>query len=424
VAGRVDPTVLEAVCGRTHVRPAGPQDHVAGTPARWVAAPRDTAEVSALLVAASEAGLSVAASGGGTKLDWGRAPDTVDVLLDTSRLSGVAAAGSDRNQPARDHMTLGAGTTLRAAQATLSRTGRRLALDIGVPTATIGGVLGTDEAGPLSARYGTARDLVTDLEYVTADGTIRADRLESGQASRLLLGSYGTLGVITKATLRVHPTPTTRRWVSRPVRTPLEVHKLTDCLLDPDAGPAAVEVDLPCGCDPSGGGRVRPGALVALVEGERAEVARRVRGLTRLFGPTTIELDEPPSWWGRYPFAPDELALRLAAPPADLHAAIYALRDAAGEIVPVRGSVSAGVVYAAMHVGVHPDRVGAVMSALRTTQLARGGSCTLLRATDEVRAVVDTIIDEDPDEPLLRQAKGWLDPKGRLAPGRVPCLPV
>ncbi len=56
----------------------------------------------------------------------------------------------------------------------------------------------------------------------------------------------------------------------------------------------------------------------------------------------------PPEWWGRYPFDRGDVALKIATPIADLYAALYALRDAAGSPVPVRGSAGVGVCYASL----------------------------------------------------------------------------
>jgi glycolate oxidase FAD binding subunit len=99
---------------------------------------------------------------------------------------------------------------------------------------------------------------------------------------------------------------------------------------------------------------------------------------------------------------------------------IYTLRDAAGVSVPVRGSSGTGIAYAALPGRMPPERVDGVLTAARATLLARGGgSCTVLRAPQQVRAVVDTY-GPVPVQPATRRAKAELDPDGRLAPGRQP----
>src|SRR5689334_15528671 len=115
----------------------------------WVAAPADGDELSAVLRIAAEEHLSVAASGAGSKLDWGAVPSELDILVDTARLSGVYDHDRDN-----ELATIGAGTPLRAIRAALAPAGQRLALDVGSPGATLGGVIATNEAGPLRLACG------------------------------------------------------------------------------------------------------------------------------------------------------------------------------------------------------------------------------------------------------------------------------
>jgi len=80
---------LAEICGSGFAREAGPADEVAGTPARWVAAPGTVEAASAVLALAAEHDLAVAPRGAATKLDWGAPPARLDVLVDTGRLAGV-----------------------------------------------------------------------------------------------------------------------------------------------------------------------------------------------------------------------------------------------------------------------------------------------------------------------------------------------
>jgi glycolate oxidase FAD binding subunit len=336
-------------------------------------------------------------------------------MVDTDRLSGfhfnedVSAA------------TIGAGTPLRAVRAGLARSGLRLTLDVGSPGATLGGVLATNEAGPLRLTYGTPREQVVTMRFVRADGT----PAEAGSGApkdpmgydltKLLCGSYGTLGVITEATVRLHPVPDARAWVVRSVRSPLEVSELTNALLRSGLEPAAIEVDLPAAL-------YRPGPLgelVALVEGSPGFVADRGQAIARLLGNEATAEETPPDWWGRYPFGPDDIALQIDAPIADMHAALYALRDATGAPVPIRGSIGSGVVHVGLSARIGADRLGSVMAAVRTTLLSRSGRCEMLRGPQRLRALMHgggpTL-----ELPMMRQLKERFDPQRRLSPGRLP----
>lgn len=427
---------LTEICGPPFARFAGPADEVAGRPARWVAVPGGPAAAAEVLRLAAAHDLTVVPRGAGTKLDWGAAPDRVDIMLDTGRLAGIG------HQPVgAPTAEVGAGTPLRAVQATLERTGQRLALDAPSPGATLGGVLAAGEAGPLRHRHGTPCDQLVGLRYLDADGElVSAGGGAPGlELARLLCGSQGALGVLVSATLRVQAAPARRVWVTRPVWTPLEVHDLVRTLLAARLDPAAVELDLPAGAGsrpvprgraaamarhPSMTGRTptgpaAAGSLAVLLEGGPADVAERAERLVGLFGEGAGTQQAAPGWWRRYPFGPGDTALRIEVPITDLHAAVYALRDAAGAPVPVRGSAGLGVVHAALPGALPADRVAAIVAAVRGVLLARKGRCVVVAAPAPVRRAVD-LWGELAGLARLREAKEHLDPHHRLAPGRLP----
>lgn len=406
-------TVIEALaeaCGPAHVWEAGPADTVDGVPAGWVAAPGDADETAGVLRFAAAEGLSVVASGAGTKLDWGAPPTHVDVLLDLSRLSGVLDFA-----PGGLAATVAAGTPMRALRAYLLKEGRRLPLDVGSPAATLGGVLATNESGPLRHRFGTPRDLVTAVRVALDEGSLERG-IDGYDLVRHVCGSYGTLGVITEATVRLEPLPAARAWVVRPVSTPRQVQQLTEALVASPLEPVAIEADLPGG--PGG----RPAELAALFEGSRAIATARAEEAAKLLGGGAAVQQLPPAWWGRYPFDQRDVALKIWGRPSELFAVVYALRDAAGLPVPVRGSAGAGVAHATVPATIAPERLDGMLAAARTVLLARGGGgCALLRAPLDLRDLVDTYGPEPLPSPAAR-LKLALDPEDRLAPGRRPDL--
>ncbi len=245
---------LAAVCGAGHVRAGGPADAVAGAVPDYVAAPASTGRLAELLGLAHERGAAVVARGAGSKLDWGGPPAGLRIVVDTGRLAGV------RHHDVTERVvTVGAGTPMRGLQAILARCGERLGLDPGSPDATVGGVLATAEAGPLRLAHGSPRDLLLGVRLVRADGAVvraggRAAPDGPGPdgagrpVGRLLCGAFGTLGVITEATLRVQPRPAAHAWVVRPVGSPLEAAELAAQLRGSAAvAPTALEVDFPRG---------------------------------------------------------------------------------------------------------------------------------------------------------------------------------
>ncbi|MBB5829476.1 FAD-binding oxidoreductase [Micromonospora carbonacea] len=430
---------LAEICGPPFARFAGAADEVAGAQARWVAVPGAPQAAAEVLRLAAAHDLTVVPRGAGTKIDWGATPAHVDIMLDTGRLAGICHRPADGGVA-----EIGAGTPLRAAQAALERAGLRLALDAPSPGATVGGVLATDESGPLRHRHGGPCEQLVGLRYLDAAGElISAGGGAPGlELARLLCGSQGGLGVLVSATLRVQPVPASRAWVTRPVWSPLEVDDLVREVLAARLDPAAVELDLPARAN-----RVRPplppdspealararhpamfrrtvtpagaGSLTVLLEGGPADVAERADGLRGLLGGEAKTESSAPQWWRRYPFGPGETALRIEVPVSDLHAAVYALRDAAGGPVPVRGSAGQGVLHAGLPGTLPAERVASIVAGVRAVLLARRGRCVVVAAPPPVREAVD-LWGELASLPRLRAAKEYLDPHQRLAPGRLP----
>ena len=366
------------ICGPGFAREAVAADMVAGHLASLVAAPATTRATADTLRLAAERGLAVVPRGSGSKIDWGTPPRGIDLLLDTSRLSGIWD-----HRPEESTAQIGTGTPVRAAQAALALRGRRLAVDPPSPAATIGGMLAVNESGPLRHRWGSPAAHVDRISYVDIEGVSAESDGENGNP-----GIAEIAGVIVSASFRLQPLPAARRWVTLPVATPLQVHDLVEATLAQRLTPSAIEMDLPV---PSA---ARPtsqpsGALAVLLEGDEAETTDRARRLATALGRQATASPTAPRWWGRYPFTRDDVALRIAVPLADLHAAVYALRDVIGMAVPVRGSAGRGTVHAVLPGSLPPQRVEGILDAVRGVLLARGGRCVVIAAPPPISTTVD-----------------------------------
>jgi FAD/FMN-containing dehydrogenase len=174
-----------------------------------VVRPSDAAGVSAALKACRAAGLSVVPQGGLTGLCGGARPEPGWVALSMERMVGV-----EEIDGASSTMTVWAGTPLEAVQRAASDAGFYFALDLGARgSCAIGGNLSTNAGGNRVIRYGMARELVLGLEVVLPDGTIvtSLNKMIKNNAGydlkHLFIGSEGTLGIITRIVLRLHPQP-------------------------------------------------------------------------------------------------------------------------------------------------------------------------------------------------------------------------
>ncbi len=181
------------------------------TPAAVLARPRSTAEVAEIVRACAEARVGIVPWGGGTGLVLGQVvPEgPAPLILSLKRMSALRGIW-----PEEGLMTAEAGMTLADVQAAAEAAGRLFPLSLASEgTARIGGNLATNAGGTAVLRYGNARDLCLGVEAVLPDGSVlnglrRLRKDNTGYDLKdLLVGSEGTLGVITAATLRLFPKP-------------------------------------------------------------------------------------------------------------------------------------------------------------------------------------------------------------------------
>ena len=187
-----------------------------------VVRPGSTAEVAAVVKACAAAGTAIVPQGGNTGLVVGGVPDDsgTQVLLSLTRLNRVRAIDG-----ANLTMTVDAGCVLQNLQTAAADAGLLFPLSLAAEgSCTIGGNLATNAGGTQVLRYGNTRELCLGLEVVTAQGEVwdglsglRKDN--TGYDLRdLFVGSEGTLGVITAATLKLYPQPAAKltAWAAVP----------------------------------------------------------------------------------------------------------------------------------------------------------------------------------------------------------------
>ncbi|MFO1180547.1 FAD-binding oxidoreductase [Ottowia sp.] len=187
-----------------------------------VVRPASTAEVAAVVRACAAHGASIVPQGGNTGLSVGSVPDGsgTQVLLSLRRMDAVRTIDG-----ANLTMTVEAGAILQNLQAAAEGAGYLFPLSLAAEgSCTIGGNLGTNAGGTAVVRYGNTRELCLGLEVVTPQGEIwdgltglRKDN--TGYDLRdLFIGSEGTLGVITAATMKLYPRPAARltAWAALP----------------------------------------------------------------------------------------------------------------------------------------------------------------------------------------------------------------
>jgi FAD/FMN-containing dehydrogenase len=179
-----------------------------------VVRPESTQQVADVVRTCVQAGAPVVAQGGNTGLCGGATPDPSgrSVVLLTTRLNRVREIDT-----ANDTMTVEAGCILQVVQEFAQEAGRLFPLSLGAEgSCTIGGNIATNAGGTAILRYGNMRELTLGLEVVDAEGRIwnglRGLRKDNtGYALRdLYVGSEGTLGIVTAATIKLFPQPLAR----------------------------------------------------------------------------------------------------------------------------------------------------------------------------------------------------------------------
>ena len=403
--------------------PAGDDDHVDGVPARVVARPATAEQAAELMRACHERGLAVVVRGHGTKLAWGRPPERLDVLLDTTAMDELV-------EHARGDLiaTVGAGMPLARLQEQLAEAGHQVALDDLVagddaPGSTVGGAVAANVAGPRRMWAGTMRDLVIGVRIVRADGTIakaggRVVKNVAGyDLSKLVVGSFGTLALVTEVTLRLHPVPAASAWVGGTVPQDRLEPVLAE-LVASQLVPHAVEVRARPGVDP---------AVVALVSGTPEGAAARAEAMAAVLSslgcPATVHDLQPP-WWGallhpgqRGGTTPPEGSRPLLVKVTSRLGGVADLVAEATRLgATLNGSAGTGVLYLTLP-GEDAEGAGAALASLRATTARLGGSAVVLDAPPATKAGLDSW-SPVPGLDLMRRVKHEFDPGRTLAPGR------
>jgi glycolate dehydrogenase FAD-binding subunit len=394
---------------------------------------------------AAAEGLALLPVGSGTKLSQGMPPRRYDLAVDLARLHRVLAYDAG-------DLTLSVEAGARLGDVARMLEQQRQFLPLSVPfaaQATLGGILATNSSGPLRQLYGTARDFVIGMEFVTGEGR----RAKSGgrvvknvagyDLHKLMIGALGTLGIITAANFKTFPLPqATGAWTAvfpegegaLGFRAAVAHSRLAPRTFDLACPEAARLLDAR-----AGGSRVPPaGAWTALVSagGSERAVKRHGRELERLAGEagaggfTELAAEESAPLWER--LREFSSAIRQASPAATLvkfsvlPGQFPALLDRAGaiaerhELRSARIVRAAGLVYWALlpDPGQAIERLAAAATEFFDAARQAGGCAVVERCPSELKRHVNVWGPAGEDAKLMQKLKAVFDPQGILAPGR------
>ena len=183
------------------------ESHFDVMPPAAVAYPTSTDEVQCIVEICARADVPMVGWGTGTSLEAQTGADDISLTIDFSQMNQIRHI-----DPENMLITVEPGITRKEVNEALRDTGLFFSVDPGA-NASIGGMAATRASGTTTVRYGTMRDAVKALEVVLADGRIiktgtYAKKSSAGyDLTALMVGSEGTLGLITELTLKLHPIP-------------------------------------------------------------------------------------------------------------------------------------------------------------------------------------------------------------------------
>lgn len=398
--------------------------------------PGSAEEVSSLLALASAEGIAVTPWGGGTKIAIGAPLRRLGMVLGLRRLCRLV-----EHEPGDLTATAQAGITFDALQTALAGRGQWLSLDPAFgDQATLGGILAANASGPRRHLYGTARDLLIGVTVVSADGSVVkgggkvVKNVAGYDLPKLYIGSFGTLGVIVEATVKLRPLPDDDRLVLARFERFKDVGQAVRLILTSDLIPSAVDVLDGEALRGLGLGEGGGGALLLGFDGMREQVEWQCEEAKRVLagaGPAecrVLEGQARASTWrlvreiGRRAVQEPAALLKFAVLPSQVSDTI----EQAGAVAHHRGLRAAFAAHAAVGIvtavlaagGDAASPVIATLQEWRQLVRAAGGHAVLERAPLAVKEQVAVWEAPGAAFRIMERIKAQLDPQGILNPGR------
>ena len=411
---------------------------VGGVVPKSVALPRDAREAALALEAASAEGAIVALRGAGTKSHRAPPPRDVDVVVDTSALSGVTAHAAEDLT-----VTVGAGTTLAKLEAVLAAAGQFWPCDAPFgETATVGGTIAANAEGALRLRYGLLRETVLGARIVTPDGVIvrSGSRVVKSVAGydihKLMAGSRGTLGLILEVTLKVVPLPEVERIAIARFASAVSACAVGRQIAGSNLFPMAMTLHDENASRKSGAflAHAATGSWLLAVRcgGNRRAVARQIAEIGEACmnggAQSTAALDAADvrrAWkdvrelfGGAHYSANEQVGFKIACLPTDLASAIAAVRTELPSC-EMSAQPAAGIVHAHVAASALTGDASALTRIFERGRRA-GWNASVLSAPASSAAHVPLDVQAAAPVRLFRTVKAAFDPAGVLDPGRMP----
>ena len=409
---------------------------VCGRLPQAVTFPESQEQVAEILSLSSEEGWRCVPGGRGSWLHGGQPPQGVDVLVSSERMSDISAY-----EPADLFIEAQAGAELGALERRTSECRQWLALDPpGGERGTLGAMVAIGIGGPLQASFGSPRDQVLGATLVTGDGRVLdlGGRVVKNVAGfdllKLVAGSWGTLGMITSVTMRLHPVPAVDRSLLFKGANLADGAELACRLAQAPLSLAAVELLVP-GDGESGVGAPTPLVAVRILESvDATDEAERI--VTERAGTPPVqrlEGEQSAAIFDNVRAMEEgaELVLRLSLLPTRLPELVEMTSRLGGLYDPSEGWGMRLAAHA--HTGVlrvmiavvsrsddWVDRAKTALGVLRRSLEAEGGSLVVSQGPPEIVGAISAWGDLGPAALFSAGIQAAFDPAGILARGGLP----
>lgn len=390
-------------------------------------APSSPEHFSELMKLASAERWSVTPAGEGRWLEAGNPSEFVDIIASTRRLAPPIL-----HMPDDLLATVGAGVSLSALDDALAAASQWWPLDP-LGDGSVGAVIATGSAGPLAADYGTPREMVLGMKVVLADGRIvnaggRTVKNVAGyDMVKLFTGSWGTLGIVIEAHLRLHPRPPGDKTLGLFATAPEMLASLArDFGRTHALAPSAIEILSPSANDALQISATEWLMIVRWLGDERA-VEESMDAAFETANRHSTRAEEIAAPWMRLSRIEESLSpvltLRLSGPPlATDELVTLAIDFVAGETPGVVASPMLGRVWCFVGSAAYAEEAAedwaSRVEALREAARKRRGYLRLERAPLRLRSLVDSWGDPGATLSLQRALRSKFDPHRILNRGR------
>jgi glycolate oxidase FAD binding subunit len=400
-------------------------------PGMWVL-PGSVEEVAAVIRTANERRACVTLAGGFTKQSMGNVPEKMDILLRTDRLNRVL-----HFDPGDLTIGVEAGCRLGEVQKSVAESGLLLPLDPAkAQQATIGGALAAAAFGPLKHGFGGVREYCIGVSFVTGDGRIAkaGGRVVKNVAGydlmKLMIGSQGTLGVITSANFKLFPAPKRASTFVAEFSNCKEAMEFCGFVKRSPLSPLCLEIVSPR-AHVYAGDSGEAWAVVVRAAGSDAVLGRYRREFSANTARELAGADEERFWSGVREFAETiakkhqnamlmELHLRFGAVVEVLRAAENAATEHNFLFAGVGRAGVASLVISLVPLSVDPPAVTQYANAVAAIRKAmpEDGAAVVARCPREAKAYFSTWGESSNDLEAMRAVKRALDPNGIMNCGR------